>query len=365
MSNRYSFSLIASVLLLFAVGVIMVYNTTAAEVLDRSLDINIRHAFYKQLIIAFIATLCAVSVFFLGYENILRLSGLLLFFTTVFLLLVLIPGVGQQINGAKRWISLAGNSLQPSEFAKLLIPIYVIQTVSRHPKGIAFKPFLRLIAIISIPMGLILIEPDNGTVAILMMTLIVLFVLLKIRAIYWVLPLCAILMLGAIYASTLSHVPGRIQIYLHPELDLQGKGHQPHQAKIAAGSGGLLGKGIGESLQKLNYLPEARSDYIAAIYAEEFGFVGVMGLIMLYMTLGGLGFTIASHAERTEAFHLVAILTFLICFQAFLNLGVVSGLLPSKGTNLPFFSLGGSSLLANCIAMGIILSVAKHVRAYR
>jgi len=362
MTSRYSLSLIASTFLLFAIGVLMVYNTTAAEVLDRSLDLSIRHAFYKQLIFALIATVCAVGVFFLGHENVLRLSGVLLFLGTLCLIMVFVPGVGQQINGAKRWIRFAGNSLQPSEFVKVLIPIYVIHAANRYPKGIGFKPFLRLIATISIPMALILIEPDNGTVAILMMTLLILFILLKIRWIYWVLPLCGILMLGAVYASTMSHVPGRIQVYLHPESDLQGKGHQPHQAKIAAGSGGLLGKGVGESLQKLNYLPEARSDYIAAIYAEEFGFVGMLGLIMLYMTLAGLGFTIASKAETLEAFHLVAILTFLISFQAFLNMGVVSGLLPSKGTNLPFFSLGGSSLLANCIAMGLILSVAKHVK---
>jgi len=163
----------------------------------------------------------------------------------------------------------------------------------------------------------------------------------------------------------MSHVPDRIRVYLNPELDLQGKGHQPHQARIAAGSGGLLGKGIGESLQKMDYLPEARSDYIAAIYAEEFGFIGMLGLIMLYMTIGGIGFAIAAKAPRIEGFYLVSILTFLICFQAFLNLGVVSGLLPSKGTNLPFFSHGGSSLMVNFIAIGLILSVAKKIKIKR
>jgi cell division protein FtsW len=156
------------------------------------------------------------------------------------------------------------------------------------------------------------------------------------------------------------HVADRIKVYMNPEYDLKGKGHQPYQAKIAAGSGGLLGKGLGESLQKLEYLPEARSDYIAAIFAEESGFVGMTGLILLYMTIGFCGFSIAQRAKDADGFYVAAIFTFLICFQAFLNLGVVSGLLPSKGTNLPFFSQGGSSLLANMMALCVLLNVAHQ-----
>jgi cell division protein FtsW len=176
--------------------------------------------------------------------------------------------------------------------------------------------------------------------------------------VFWVLPLFVVVLTGGIVASQMKHVPDRIRIYLHPELDLKGKGHQPHQAKIAAGSGQFLGRGIGESLQKLNYLPEARSDYIAAIFAEECGFVGISALILLYSLVGYLGFSIAQRTSDLKAFYLVSILTFIICFQAFLNLGVVSGLLPSKGTNLPFFSHGGSSLLANFMAICMILNVA-------
>ena len=154
------------------------------------------------------------------------------------------------------------------------------------------------------------------------------------------------------------HVSDRIQVYLHPEYDLRGKGHQPYQAKIAAGSGKLWGKGWGESLQKLEYLPEARNDYIAAIFAEETGFVGMTTLILLYMGIGFCGFCIAQKAKDKEGCYTAAIFTFLLCFQAFLNLGVVSGLLPSKGTNLPFFSQGGSSLLVNSMALCVLLNVA-------
>lgn len=359
MVNKYSWSLVSAVLLLFAIGILMVFNTTSAEVLDRSLNLSTHHAFIKQIVYAVIACGCIVGVFFLGYENVLRLSGVFLLLGTIFLILVFVPGIGQQINGAHRWVNILGNSLQPSEFVKYLLPIYTIHVILKYKKGMDLQAFVRLIATLIIPISLILVEPDNGTVAIVMMTLLVLFILMRIKWVYWVVPLCVCLVLGVAVASQMSHVPDRIRIYLHPELDLRGKGHQPHQARIAAGSGGLLGKGIGQSLQKMDYLPEARSDYIAAIFAEEFGFLGMLGLMLLYMTIGGIGFSIASRSGKIEGFYLVSIVTFLICFQAFLNLGVVSGLLPSKGTNLPFFSHGGSSLMANCIALGLILSVAR------
>lgn len=358
--NKYSLSLVACVFLLFAIGILMVFDTTAAEVLDRSLDRSTHHAFLKQIAYAFVAFAFALGIYFLGYENVLRLSGVFLLLGTGALVLVFVPGFGQQINGANRWINLFGNSLQPSEFVKYLLPIYTIHVIVRYKEGMNLKGFARLVVTLIVPISLILVEPDNGTVAIILTTLLALFILMRIKWIYWALPLCVCMVLGVFAASKMSHVPDRIRVYLNPELDLKGKGHQPHQARIAAGSGGLLGKGVGQSRQKMDYLPEARSDYIGAIFAEEFGFIGMVGLIMLYMTIGGLGFTIAAKAKKREGFYLVAILTFLICFQAFLNLGVVSGLLPSKGTNLPFFSHGGSSLLVNFIAMGLILSVAKQ-----
>jgi cell division protein FtsW len=206
---------------------------------------------------------------------------------------------------------------------------------------------------------LILIEPDNGTVAILISLMVVLFLLTKIPWRYWALPLACLVAIGAIAALKMPHVRDRIQIYLHPELDLRGKGHQPHQAKIAAGSGGFLGRGLGESLQKLNYLPEARSDYIAAIYAEETGFLGMLALIGLYLMFAYAGFSIAFNANELGAFLSAAILSFLITIQAFLNLGIVSGLLPSKGMTLPFFSQGGSSLMINVAIVFLLLDISR------
>ncbi|MBS3904090.1 MAG: cell division protein FtsW [Simkania sp.] len=337
----------------------MVFNTTAAEALDRLQDRGTHYALIKQITYAGMGGIGAWGLWVLGYRTILNFSGFFLGFFTLLLILVFVPGIGQQINGAYRWLSLFGHSFQPSEFVKYLIPIYYIQAITSHQKPIKMKEFLVLLATLAVPMSLILIEPDNGTVAIIFSALVVLFILTRIRWVYWALPLMILMCSGAVVASRMPHVSDRIRIYLHPELDLRGKGHQPYQAKIATGSGGLTGRGLGESLQKLNYLPEARSDYIAAIFAEEFGFLGVIGLICIYMLLGFVGFMMAIRAPDREGVLLIAILTYLICFQAFLNLGVVSGLLPSKGTNLPFFSQGGSSLLANFMVVSIILNVAK------
>jgi len=335
----------------------MVFNTTSAEVLDRGLAVRTHHAVIRQLLYAILAGILAAGVWFLGFDQILKLSGFFLCFVTFLLVMVFIPGIGQCLNGAHRWLGIGSYSFQPSELAKYLIPLYYISYITANK--VTLKDFLKLLLKLAVPMGLILIEPDNGTVAIILSSLFVLFLLTKIRWVYWALPLLVIVVTGVAVASQMPHVHNRIQIYLHPELDTQGKGHQPHQAKIAAGSGGAFGRGLGESLQKLSYLPEARSDYIAAIFAEEFGFVGICGLVVLYTLIGYLGFSIAAKTDHLSAFYTVAIFTFLICFQAFLNLGVVSGLLPSKGTNLPFFSHGSSSLLANLIVICIILNIAK------
>lgn len=361
---RVAVYLLASVVLLFALGLVMIFNTTSAEILDRFSDRSTHYSLVKQLLYAIVGCLCAVGIAFVGYQHLLRLCGPLLVLATVLLVLVFIPGIGQQINGAHRWINLFGNSFQPSEFVKYLIPLYYIHAAQSRAYNVDLKVFLVLLLKISIPIGLILIEPDNGTVAIIFATLMILFMLTRLKWVYWALPVSVLCCLGGIVALQMPHVSNRIKVYMNPEYDILGKGHQPHQAKIAAGSGQLFGKGFGESLQKMEYLPEARSDYIAAIFAEECGYIGMVGLIFLYMAIAFCGMMIAQRAPTLEGFYIAAIVTFLICFQAFLNLGVVSGLLPSKGTNLPFFSQGGSHLLANMMAISLLLTIARSPKKH-
>ncbi|MBI5346083.1 MAG: putative lipid II flippase FtsW [Chlamydiae bacterium] len=353
------FLLLICVFIVFSLGLLMIFNTTSAEVLDRSLEISTHLALIKQGIYAIIGIVIGLFFWYIGYQSIIEKSPLILLCSIFLLVLVFIPHVGQEINGAKRWLGFLGMTVQPSEIVKYVIPIYFIYRLDKC-SDLNFNDFFKILVVCSLPIGLILLEPDTGTTVIILSSLVILFVLAKIRALWWLAPLLSLSLIGGVVAFNMPHVKDRIKIYLHPELDLKGKGHQPYQAKIAAGSGGLLGRGVGESLQKLDYLPEARNDYIAAIFAEEFGFVGICFLIGLYLTIGYVGFYIASKAKDKKGFYLGAIISFLITFQAFLNLGVVSALLPSKGTTLPFFSQGGSSLVINIIAIVLLLNIAKQ-----
>jgi cell division protein FtsW len=245
---------------------------------------------------------------------------------------------------------------------KIVIPLFFVHWIGSLSDRPSLLSFVRILGWMMIPLGLIVVEPDNGTTLFLLALIVMLLFLSRLPWAYWVLPLTVIGIGGGSIAWQMPHARARIQTYLHPEEDLLGKGHQPHQAKIAAGSGGWWGKGFGESLQKLNYLPEARSDYIGAIYAEELGFIGILVLIALYLLFGIGGFCIAFRSTHLEGFLLASIYTLSILFQALLNLGIVSGLLPSKGMTLPFCSQGGTSLLVNLTLLAFLLDIGSIQR---
>jgi cell division protein FtsW len=351
--------LLITVTSIFAIGLVMIFSTTSAEVLDHDLNKSTHSSLIRQMVFALVGVALSGLIWKVGYRNIIWFSPVILAIFTFLLLLALIPGIGREVNGSKRWISLLGLSFQPSEFVKYLVPAYIISRfLSFKDEVMSAKDFFKILGVAALPMLLILIEPNNGTFAVIGMVVIVLCLLARVSYKYWALPLVLFSLVGGVFAYNLPYVTARLRVYLHPELDLLGKGHQPYQAKIAAGSGKLFGKGPGNSLQKLSYLPEAQNDYIAAIFAEEFGFLGVTLLIFLYMIVGYCGFHIALYAKDLQGFYMAAAITFLICFQAFLNLGVVSGLLPSTGLNLPLFSQGGTSLMANITALGLLLNIS-------
>ncbi len=351
--------LILNTLILFTLGLVMIFSTTSAEILDHDLNKNMHYALIKQTISAGVGLILSFLVWRLGYRRLITYSPYLLAFFTFLLVLVLIPGIGHTVNGSKRWFSVAGFSFQPSEFVKFLLPIYFIYYLMKINYKMTFNHFLKLIGFLALPLLLIMVEPNNGTAFAIGITLAILCFLTAIPFNYWAWPLLILISIGGIFATQLPYVSGRLKTYMHPELDRKGRGHQPYQAKIAAGSGQLFGRGPGNSLQKLSYLPEAQNDYIAAIYAEEFGFIGMLILITLYASLGLIGFSIAMQFKEQEGFYLATMTTFVICFQAFLNLAVVSGLLPSTGLNLPLFSQGGSSLMANSCAIALLLNLAS------
>lgn len=353
--------LLMAALSIFALGLVMIFSTTSAEIIDLELDKSTHLALIKQLFYALAGLVLAWGIIKMGYRNLLRYSAPLLALFTLLLVLTLIPGIGREVNGSRRWLNLAGMSFQPSEFVKYLIPAFFIHSFLKfNQEEFTFRDFIKLVGIVSVPMGLVLVEPNNGTTAVIAMTLVVLFFVARIHFRYWAWPLLGFVLVVGAFASQLDYVSARLKVYMHPELDIKGRGHQPYQAKIAAGSGQLWGKGPGNGLQKLSYLPEAQNDYIAAIYGEEFGFAGILALITLYLILASLGFYIAFQCPDRGGYYLASCATFLISFQAFLNLGVVSGLLPSTGLNLPLFSQGGSSLMANIAGLSLLFSVSQE-----
>lgn len=358
-----SWGYLGSISVILCLGLLMIFNTTSAEVIEVGRWDLAFHAIVRQLLYLMLAVFFGLGLVAIGYKEVLKFSSLFLIFCAVLLALVLVPGIGQKINGARRWISLLGNSIQPSEFAKYAIGFYFIEKMGDvlTTGNFALKAFVKVLGFCLIPIILTVMEPDNGTALIMFMTLIGLFILTKIPLKIWLLPLCIIMVLGGGFALQMPHVQKRIEVFKNPENDILGKGHQSHQSKIAIGSGGLVGKGIGSSLQKFGFLPEARCDYIGAVFAEETGFVGIVSLITLYLIhlISGVGLAIRIKCPKGAL--IIMLVTFLICMQAFINLGVISCLLPSKGTNLPFFSHGGSSMIASVIAVFMVLSVLqKH-----
>lgn len=337
----------------------MVYNTTSGELLDRLHEFGLIDSLLKQASYGLLGALIACVVYRVGHKKLLENALPLFVVFVILLLLVFFPVIGCTINGAKRWIKLFGLTFQPSEIMKVILPFFYLWYLDKRGNLSSLKRFLEVLFVLVIPIFFIMIEPDNGTALILVSTLIVLLFLTGVPFRFWLVPILIFISIGVVFASKMPHVQNRIQIYMDPEVDILGKGHQPYQAKIAAGSGGLHGKGLGQSLQKYNYLPEARSDYILAIFAEEFGLIGIVFLILIYTSISFLGFVVALRSNDKQAFFLAAALSYVFAIQAFLNMGIVSGLLPSKGTSLPLMSQGGSSLIANAILIGILIEIEE------
>jgi cell division protein FtsW len=352
------FRIILPTVLIFVMGLVMIFNTSAAEVIDHAASKNIHTALLRQIAYGALGIILGYITYSIGYKKLVSIAPKLLAVCTALLAAVFIPGIGIVANGARRWISCGGISLQPSEFTKLAILLYFIYRYCKlEGKVVALADFVKILLVIGVPMLLILVEPNNGTVGVIAVALMALFFMFRVPLSFWAAPMLGMALLVTAFAIHMPYVRARIEVYLHPELDLQGKGLQPYQAKIAAGSGGFWGKGPGSSMQKLSYLPEAQNDYIAAIYAEEYGFLGMLFLLSMYSWFALEGLRLALTSKNPQGMYVAASATFLFSFQAFLNLGVVSGLLPSTGLNLPFFSQGGSSLLANCASLGILMSV--------
>ena len=283
-------------------------------------------------------------------------------FGAVLLVLVLIPGIGREVNGSRRWLPLVVTNLQPSELVKLFVVLYAADyTVRKAAWMHSFrKGFLPMLAVMLFTGALLLREPDFGAFAVIAaISMGVLF----LGGMHWRLFVGLLVLLVVGFVVVIVTSPYRLQRilgFMDPWADPFGKGYQLSHALIAFGRGEWLGVGLGASVEKLLYLPEAHTDFLLAVIGEELGFVGVSLVILLFAWLTGRAFAIGARAAKLERYFAALVaqgIGIWIGVQAVINMGVNMGLLPTKGLTLPFLSFGGSGLLANCCALALLLRV--------
>ena len=296
------------------------------------------------------------------YQNYKKLSNIIFGICLTMLALVLIPGIGTVRNGSRSWFGLGGFGIQPSEFTKLGLIIFTSKYLSNNEKTLKNikKGIFPILEVLLLIFGLIMLEPDFGTGVVIVMTIIVLLFVSGVKMNFFIkigiLGLIGVIILIIIAPYRMK----RIVSFLNPWSDPLGSGFQIIQSLYAIGPGGLLGLGLGNSIQKHFYLPEPQTDFIFSIISEEFGFMGVLIVSTLFILIITSGFKIAMKCEDKFGKYLAFGITFGLAFQALLNLMVVTGLIPVTGVTLPFLSYGGSSLLISLIGMGVLLNISKQ-----
>lgn len=349
------------VLLLLGIGLLMVFSSSYASAYYKNLSST--YYFVRQGMFAVAGIIIMFLISAMDYRRFRVLSPILMVVSILLLVLVLFIGVG--LYGEKRWINLGFTTFQPSEIAKVAVVFFFASMISMYSdKMRTFRygvlPFVLVLGLIAF---LMFLEPHlSGAILILGVGAVMMFV----GGTHWAWFAGAIGtgVVGGVFAiNFLDYARRRVEVWFNPFADPQGKGYQIIQSLYAIGSGGLLGLGFGNSRQKYLYLPEAHNDFIFAIVCEELGFIGAMIVIALFAMLIIRGYWIAMHARDKFGAMLVTGITTLIGLQVFLNIGVVTGVLPVTGAALPFFSYGGTALLILLAEIGVVLSVSRYMPA--
>jgi cell division protein FtsW len=282
---------------------------------------------------------------------------------TLLLVAVLIPGVGKKIGGATRWLNIAGLTFQPAEFVKIGLVLFMAHSLARKQEKVKrFRSgFLSYMLILAVLIGLLLAQPDLGSAVTVAVVATTMLMVAGTRLSYLAgigliaLPLLYFMVMNVDYRRR------RILAFLNPWEDPSNTGFQIIQSWIAFGSGGAFGQGLGESKQKLFFLPEAHTDFIFSVIGEELGFIGVIVIAAMFMLLILRGLRISLNAPNEFSCFLAFGVTLLVGMQAFVNMAVVMGMVPTKGLALPFISYGGTSLVTTLAAIGILLNVSRHL----
>lgn len=357
--------MVSAVGFLIVFGLVMVYSASIEIALQTTGDPA--HFLLHQcanVVIALAAGAVVVRTptsFWRSIGSYLLLAGLAL------LGVVLLPGIGERINGSTRWLNLRVLAVQPSEFMKMCMLVYVARYLADRRDEL--HNFVKGIVMIGMVLGvvgvLLLKEPDFGTTVVISVTVLGMMFLAGVSL--WHFLSLAVAGLGCMSLLTVisAYRLGRVLSFLHPWQNAYGSGFQLTQSLIAFGHGGLWGAGLGESVQKLFYLPDPQTDFLFAIVAEELGFLGVLAVILAFCVIVVRGFRIAAQAERSGdyfAARLAEGISLLFGVQAIVNMGVDMGVLPTKGLTLPFMSYGGSSTLLCVAVVALLLRIARETQ---
>ena len=326
------------------------------------------YLFIRQAIFAGIGFVAMSFVGKINYQRFRAFSNIAVIVAVILLFLVLIPGIGITRNNATRWMGIGETlTFQPSEIAKVAVILYFSDTISKKRDRMAttregVMPYVVILGVISV---LMMLEPHLSGTLLILSTGAILMIVGGIR-LYWLLAGgVSVAFLGWLIVGKLGYGASRLAMWRDPWQDMTDTGYQMCQSLIAIGSGGLFGLGIGRSRQKFLYLPERHNDFIFAVACEELGFVGASLIILLFMALILRGFWIALRARDRFGTLLVLGVISLFALQTFLNIAVVTGLVPCTGISLPLFSYGGTALMLQLAEMGIVLSVSRQMPATR
>jgi len=354
------------VLLLTAIGLVMLLSASFPSAYYETKDHDPTYYFVRQAIFAVLGVAAMLAISRINYQRFRGLAKPLVFVTVILLILVLIPGNPLAItrNNATRWLGVGSFSFQPSEIAKIAIVVQFAASISKKKDKMRTTRYgvLPHVMYIGLLAGLVALEPHLSGAILIAGAGAVMMLVGGIRW-YWVFgAIGSVAALGYVVLFVIGYNTSRITYWLNPWADAQGAGWQLSQSLIAIGSGGLLGLGLGKSRQKFLYLPEEHNDFIFAIVCEELGLIGAAIIMLLFAALILRGYWIALHARDRFGSLLVVGVTTVTAMQVFLNIGVVTGLLPTTGISLPFFSYGGTALCIQLAEMGVVLSVSRQMK---
>ena len=354
--------LIAAAVALLGLGLVMVGSASLHRIADAPFYFMVRH-----LIAICVGLTAAVLVFFIPTEQWERSGTMLYFVGLLLLVLVLIPGIGREVNGATRWIPAGPFTIQSSELMKLFIVVYIAGYLVRRQQEVVHtvRGFIKPMILLVLACSLIMLQPDFGTTAVILATALGLLFLGGVPL--WQFAMLMLLASGAL-ASLVLYSPYRLQritAFLDPWADVEGSGYQLAQALIAFGRGEWFGVGLGNGIQKQFYLPEAHTDFLMAVIGEELGLVGTLMVILLFAVIVWRAFRMGARAEQCQrrfAAYMAQGFGLWFGIQAFINIGVNVGLLPTKGLTLPLMSYGGNSIVVACVVIAVLVRIDYEIR---